>query len=161
MPLLAIAGDLVVNDDSLWVVIDHNARCGTVKVRNREGATRELANDRETLKVVARPQVQWPFVASKRQGTISSIYRANVELTPLADWIQGGASVFFNPALKLRQGETLLAHTHNGLSYRLVITPAFGSVSTRRKRAEVKPKPILTLNERLLSGVDIFEEDPE
>lgn len=157
MPVLI--GDIVRMANQLWVV----ARCAPrlVQLRNWAGITQKVLNDNNVFSFVARPQDQWPFVAApirRTGGPVVRILRSETELTPIADWVpsgfnRSGGSIFFNPALKLRLGEVLVAHHKNGVS-RIDVTPTFGTVRLRRKRAE-EPEP-LTREQRLL-GEDPFE----
>ncbi len=161
-----LVGDLVRYNEYVWLVMQHDKQVSILKLRNWEDTVVEAPNDRSEVQLLARPSAQWPFVAAPVKssvGPVEKVFRAETELVPLTDWVpsaigRSGGSIFFNPQLRLRVGEVLVAHHRTGRLSRINITPAFGTVGTRRKREAVQNKEPLTLNQRLLSDDSIFEE---
>ena len=117
------------------------------------------------LTVICNPSLSWPFVAApvnRRGGRITGIRRRGAELVPFQDWVPSqllrpGGSLFFNPNLRLRTGEVLVAQHANGKVGRVTITKAFATVAQRKKRSAPKEDTRPSAFDRLLDD-DMFED---
>jgi len=173
-------GDIIDLDgagpESRYRVLQYEALTRTYKVIQwGTGSIREIPDDLETsdekCKVICNPASDWPFVVTKvrstRVGPVVSVLRSsqNRQLIPMQDWaptdqLKAGGALFFNPALRLRRGEILVATHRDGSVARITITKAFGTVDLRRRRAELAhtpPEPP-TAFDRILQ-VDSFEDN--
>ena len=167
----------VSEPDNRFRVLQHERMTRTYKViRWGSNELSEITDDLDATddrcKVLCNPANEWPFVATKvrstRIGPVVSVLRSseNRLLIPMDDWaptdqLKAGGALFFNPALRLRQGEVLVATHQGGLKTRISITQAFGSVKLRRKRAEIarKPPEPLTAFDRILQEDSFQDED--
>lgn len=165
-------GDVVFHRDARWKVLSHSTSFRTCVLMRFNGEKIEVPDDldkTQELKVLFNPADAWPFVAVSgrpKSGPLVSVLRNAAALAPLTDWVPSdfvrpGGAVFFNPELRLRQGEVLVGVHQDGARIRIAITGAFGTVRNRLRRRDnpVKVKGPRTSHEQLLSGEDIFDED--
>lgn len=158
-------GDLVEYDQSRWVVAYRNNLAKTVTLSQGERSTDfEVACDDPALTYIDTPK-NWPFITGKTRpgyGHLVSIERSGEVLRPLIDWVPSnfkrpGGPVFFNPSIRLRVGEVLVAIHANGTRVRMSVTSNFKTVADKtRKAAEVKKPP--TVYDHLVSDSDIFDD---
>ena len=160
-------GDVVRHEGRLWKVSGHNQEFGVFVLIDSEAARTEVASD-DCLEVVHSTS-DWPFVAlptkAFRYGRVVRVLRNGVALRPLVDWapsdmLRAGGSLFFNPDLSLKPGETLVAHYEKGRPGKVPITKAFGSIQQRKNRKPWKPAEPVTVYDRL-SGIDLFDDEEE
>lgn len=157
-----LVGDLVEYQDKVWKVYKAIRDVRTLILIHIDGSKVEVADDDPEMSFVASPTKNWPFVAlprkAEKSGPIIQIQRPVRNrphvLRPNLDWTssdpgRAGGSVFFNPDLKLRIGEVLVATFRNGSLGRVPITKTFGSIAQKRQRAEQEPENT-TLFGRLL-----------
>ena len=103
MPILI--GDLAQYDKRRWRVKSYDRQVRVCQLVSWEGETVEVADNAEGFELIARPQVQWPFVAAPHKrvgGPLLRVTRNGRELTPLVDWVpssfgSAGGSIFFSP----------------------------------------------------------------
>lgn len=166
-------GDIVLYSKTRWKVVSCSANYHTCQLASFEGGKEEVADDADTgekpsIQVLFNPAESWPFVAAPvhaRAGPLTGVNRGTLGLRPLVDWVPSdflrpGGSIFFNPELRLRQGEVLVGIHQGGVRSRIAISNAFGTSARRRHLAANPPKvkgPPSSY-ERLM-GSDIFEED--
>lgn len=163
MPILI--GDLVQYDNRRWRVKGYDRQVRVCQLASWDGEFIEVADNAKGFEVVARPQAQWPFTTAPHKrlgGAITKVTRDGRELEPLVEWVpssfgRSGGSIFFNPALRLRQGDVLVAHYEDDSLGRINITRGFGTIKHRRARAK-KPATPQTVGERIRSGDDFFRE---
>lgn len=169
MPAGPKIGDIVLYRDARWKVSSHSTSFRTCQLVQFSGEKLEVADDDPALEVLFHPATSWPFVAGPvhaRSGPLVSVKRGEIGLAPLVDWVPSdflrpGGSVFFNPSLRLRNGEILVGIHANGARSRITITKAFGTVRTRQHRKANPPKlsgPRSSFD-RLMNDDDIFNED--
>jgi len=140
-------GDIVLYREARWKVVSQSPSFRTCVLARFDGTKDEVADDLdvtgEELKVLFNPADTWPFVACHvhaKAGPLVDVQRGPMSLSPLVDWVPSdflrpGGSVFFNPTLRLRQGEVLVGVHQNGTRSRISITKAFGTVTRRKQRA--------------------------
>lgn len=164
-------GDLIEHNSVRWVVASRNPLARTVKIsRGVLGELKEIADDDPEAKVVANPAKSWPFlsgVTKPRHGRIKSILltraKTTYELEFLIDWVPSdfqrpGGPIFFNPSLKLRTGEVLIAVHADDTRTRLDVTKAFASVAARQVRSEAERLPP-SFYDHLMSDNDGLDDD--
>ena len=124
----------------------------------------------EVCQVIANPPETWPFVVVPQRtklGRLLTVSRpfVNGPVLPLArfhDWLiadpmQPGGAVFFNPALGLRLGDILVASYQHG-SGRIRIPRDFLSAAQVKERSEREEEaPQLNVYDRL--RYNPYEED--
>jgi hypothetical protein len=163
-------GDLVAYEDHFWVVTRYDPkRTRTATLRRADGHALEVPHD-QTLRVIANPSSEWPYVASPlkpRWGPVVKLTRPSrvnqVELVLYHDWlpsdpVRAGGSIFLNPNLRLQIGDYLLATHADGHASSVVIPGGFGTVQQRQARM-TKPKPELRTSYTRLLDDDPFEDD--
>lgn len=169
-------GDVVRYDHQCWRVASHAREFRTCILCNFDGLKVEIPDDLSSveLRVLYNP-ITWPFVSLpvRPYGRLMSISRSTISalgdgssittvLTPMEEWIpsdflKSGGSVFFNPRLKLRPGEILVATYENQKTQRIAIPRNFVPMSARKKKAEKKAAPLD--NYQRILGDDVFGED--
>jgi hypothetical protein len=160
-------GDIVLYQGARWKVVSHEPSFRTCQLVQFNGTKVEVPDD-EDLKVLFNPAKSWPFVAGPvhaRSGPLIGVLRGALSLGPLVDWVPSdflrpGGSIFFNPELRLRQGEILVGLHKDGTRSRISITKAFGTVRLRKHRVAnpLKAKGPKSSFDRLMSD-DLFNED--
>jgi hypothetical protein len=165
-------GDIVTYENAYWKVITQSRAFRTCCLMTLDGTKAEVPDDSDvveprTVRVLCNPASQWPFAVlagSSKPGPVQEIRRGSQTLRPFEEWVpsdfvRSGGAYFFNPSLKLRVGEVLVAVHAGGKLSRITITRGFGTVRRKLARAikpEIKaPQPA---HERLL-GADILGED--
>lgn len=163
-------GDLVLYQDSHWIVQVHDARrTKTALLLKADGTTEEVAHDLD-IPIVANPSQEWPFVTvpeKPRWGRVTTVSWVRntglTQLVPFADWmlsdpVRSGGSLFLRPGLGLQRGHILQVAFEKGV-VNVPITVAFGTVATRQARATVK-KPLrpATIYDRLTANDEDFDE---
>ena len=162
-------GDIVHHEGRLWKVSARNRDFGVFVLVDAEANRTEVASN-ESLEVL-HSITAWPFVALStkafRLGRVVEVKRNGQVLTPLVDWVpsdmvRAGGSLFFNPSLNLRVGDTLIARYEGGSVGKVPITKAFGNVRQRkvRKNNPWKPPAPKTTYDRL-TGPGLFDDDEE
>ena len=171
-------GDLVEYNNERWRVTSHQSDWRICELTNWARTKTEVPDDADTpteeddppsVVVVCSPAQDWPFATAKLRseatGPITQILRAGVQLVPFYDWVPGGlyrpgGPVFFNPSLRLRVGEVLVAVHQNGTRGRIGLSQAFGTIARRKARAEAphRPQGPRSRFDRML-GADPFGED--
>jgi hypothetical protein len=167
-------GDVVFFKGERWKVTNHRQEYRVCELTNwamqKEEVEDTLDQDLGALNVLFNPTKDWPFVSvklrSEAAGPVRKVLRAGAELKPLEDWVPGdmwrpGGALFFNPDLKLRMGEVLVAIHRGGNRSRVSLNTTFGTIATRKARAAApprKPKGPATRFDRIL-GADPFEDD--
>jgi hypothetical protein len=156
-------GDLIDLDGKRYQVGQFRRDVRTFMVYDVTGVGREVPDD-IPHKVVAQPPSTWPFITSKehpKHGAVASVQipSRQRELTPLEDWApseptRAGGSIFLNPALGLRLGDTVNVTLRSGKIVRVTIQRSFASVPQRIERAAAKPKEPKTAFDHLLEGDD-------
>jgi hypothetical protein len=107
----------------------------------------------DECRVIANPPDDWPFVTILQRpkfGRLLKLSRpiSSTEITDLlrfdhwvvADPMQPGGALFFNPLLNLRHGDLLLATYERGRA-RVQIPRGFLSTKDRKARAETPEEP--------------------
>ncbi len=161
-------GDIVLYQEARWKVASHSPTFRTCQLVRFDGTKVEVADDEKDLRVLFNPAQDWPFVAGpvhSRAGPLVSVSRGAMSLGPLVDWVPSdflrpGGSIFFNPELRLRQGEILVGIHRDGTRSRISITQAFGTVQRRKHRVAnpLKVKPPRSSFDRLMDD-DLLNED--
>lgn len=163
-------GTIIRFQDCRWQVVASDEP--TYQAVAWNGSSVELTDGDPDVEIAAHPPTEWPFLAAPRRlrdGPIVKVRRTvdgqAQELPPLVDWaltsrLSSGGSIFFNPRLRLRQGEILVAEHRSGYLSRLRVTRGFGTVSGRKRRAEqpLRTHGRRTAYDRLLNNDDDFEE---
>lgn len=161
-------GALVEYQGTNWKVLRIDLDVDTLVLQDWDLRTQEVASDDPEVKLIANTS-GWPFVVSTprkgpRARRITKLVLTKgprpVELEPLKDWTpvdihRIGGPVFFHPRLRLRHGDTLVAHYEDETSSRITIPPSFGSSQLRAKRADkLKPKKPASFYDVLFDGDD-------
>jgi hypothetical protein len=158
-------GDLAIYEGDRWITIRVNSETRMALLINQAGRRVEVPDTIEedtpdALEVVANPAANWPLVAfpTKRgTGPILSISMPGpVQSTDLATWadwvpadpVREGGALYFNPELRLRPGEVLLATFKNGSKGRITIPRSFGTVQQRIVASQTAPAKMLPPEER-------------
>jgi hypothetical protein len=163
-------GDVVLYENRRWKIVSHNRDFRTSVIADFDGNKIEVPDDLdqgELLSVLFNPSESWPFTSvpvKAKAGPLRRVTRGDLALRPMADWIPSdflrpGGAIFFNPVLRLRTGEILVATHQDGTLSRITITKGFGTVRRKVARAEKKnaPKPQqMSVYDRLMAG-DIFD----
>jgi len=156
-------GDILFYQDRYWKLETSNREFRTCQLVSFDGTKQEVADDLDennsTVLIVCNPAEQWPFcsIAIKvKAGPLRGITRAGTVLTPMVDWIPSdfqrpGGAIFFNPRLRLKVGEILVATHQDGSFSRITITPGFGTLKRKAARAKAKePKPQQSVYDQLM-----------
>lgn len=164
-------GDLIELESERWMVESRNPLSKTVKLsRGVLGESKEIAEDDASVKVVANPAKDWPFIPGNtkpRHGRIKAVLitrqKITYELEFLIDWVPSnfhrpGGPVFFRPELKLRIGEVLIAVHADDVRTRMAVTRSFATVAARQVRDAATRLPP-SIYDRLMSETDGFEDD--
>lgn len=162
-------GDVVRYRDGRWRVVTYDPQVKTFRLTRLDGSGEEVASNDPDVEVLFNPGDEWPFVASPVKnfaaGSILEVRRGGRELECLVDWVptdfnRPGGSIFFNPALKLQEGDVLTATHQSGKLSRIDINKGFASIKRRRKRLERKNSPKEQPNNfsRLLDDKDWFDD---
>lgn len=160
-------GDVVLYQDARWKVAHFDAGVQIFSLMQPNGTKLEVAPDAE-VQVLYNPGEMWPFIAAStftRGGPVVEVFRGAQKLEVMHDWIpsdflRSGGSIFFNPNLKLRHGEVLVAvHRNSNCRSRLTVTQAFGTIKKRKRRAGRKSQPKeVTVYDQLM-GPDLFDDE--
>lgn len=158
-------GDLVEQQGKRWKVTKHFRSRRMCELRAWDGSTQEVPDDHDES-VLCHPPTDWPFVplsVRPSSGPIVRVAREGSDLVPLVDWVpsaflRAGGSIFFNPDLRLRPSEVLVAVFQRGDTVRINITRAFGTVQRRRVKANPQPPRRRSAFERIM-GEDLFGDD--
>jgi hypothetical protein len=164
-------GDIIRRENTYWLVTRFDAkRTRTADLRSSTGTVLTIPHN-VVVEVIGNPSQDWPYVAAPmkpRLGPIKDIMRPadGSHLTLYRDWLpseptRAGGSIFLNPKLGLRHGDTILAIHVNNVSSRINIPLTFGTVKQNKARVAAKPKPELERNAftRLLEDKQIGDED--
>lgn len=154
-----IVGDLVAHQGERWVVVRIDAHVRMALLVNQAVRRLEVPDtldkdEPESLQVIANPPATWPLVAfpTKRlTGPVTKIAIPNAaarerDLETWVDWVPAdpvreGGTIYFNPELRLRHGEVLIATFKNGMRGRITIPRNFGTVAQRAAAAAPKYAP--------------------
>jgi len=169
-------GDLVEYEGDRWKVTGHNRDFRVCILTNWERTKREVPDDADVptdegptpVTVICNPNQDWPFVQarirSESAGPVQQILRGGTPLAPLHDWVPSGlyrpgGPIYFNPTLRLRIGEVLVAVHAGGARGRIGLGKQFGTAARRKARAEAPKRPAgpKTRFDRILA--DPFGED--
>lgn len=171
-------GDVIELDGSRWKISTHNSLYRLFTVVQANGTKREVPDDLDVqdypdiakATVLFNPANDWPFLTIPVRAKAGPVQKVTInrgfprDLAPMIDWIpsdfmRAGGSIFFNPELRLRAGEVLVAVHQNGSLSRLNVTSAFATVRRRQIRA-AKPAAQKPSNvyDRLM-GQDPFEDE--
>lgn len=170
-------GDVVTFQGRPWLVQVYDPRrLQTALLVASDGATLEVPFNADQLDasfvVLFNPSLDWPFLTvpeKPRWGAIQAVSRIEGrQLLPLAatteyylaEPLRCGGSLFLNPSLGLKPGDTLqvqygtLTRTVN-----VVVPSSFGTVQQRKAAASTSsvPKGPRTIYDRLLAD-DGFDE---
>jgi hypothetical protein len=162
-------GDIVKREGAYWLVTRFDPkRTRTADLRSASGTVLTIPHN-GVVEVIANPSQDWPYVAAPlkpRLGPILSLARPPT-MSPLAlyrDWMpsepsRAGGSIFLNPKLGLRHGDTLVAIHGSGGNSRIDIPATFGTVKQNKARVAAKPKPERNAFTRILEDKQIGDED--
>lgn len=171
-------GAIVEYEGLRWQVSSRNRQYRTCLLLRHDRQRLEVSDNADEricsglqslIAVVARPWLEWPFVAlpaRPKSGPVVRVSRTRgivtTELEPLVDWtpanfLRPGGSIFFNPRLGLKKGEVLVATHQDGSGSRVPITPAFGTVARHIAKATPPKKPV-TVFDRIV-GRGILDDD--
>lgn len=170
------AQDLVEYQGKPWLVTRVQEDFGVVNLTCVDGSRAEVPDDLdqtkpEELKVVAHPPSQWPMIAVPSKpgyGPFISVEVPGVTtltaLIPWKDWVPAdpvreGGTLFFNPELRLRPGQVLVATFKNGKKARLTITKSFLTVGQRVSASIQKNAPPVPVEERNRFNRVLLEDD--
>ncbi len=148
-------GDLVDLHGKRWLVRKLERLTRSVILMDVTGGIDTIENNLDetsptTCTVVASPMHDWPYVAvpgSRRLGKIQEIRRPSLQLqrgytvlVPFEDWLvadalQIGGAIFFNPALNLRYGDVLVGVYQKGTT-RIAIPKQFMPLTQRVAEVE-------------------------
>ncbi len=171
-------GDLLEWEGRRWLAIMLDRPTRTMTLLSESGTRIGVAMNLEQRRasgcvVVANPAKEWPCILhkqKKRLGKLVAIQRAlrlgaSVNnLRAFYDWMltdpdrEGGGPIFFNPALGLDVGETLLALFERGTN-KIVVPTSFSTLEARAAKAASKPKELPTVYDRLMDDEDDFGGD--
>lgn len=156
-------GDLIELDGKRYVVGQYRRDVKSYMIYDAAGLGREVADD-IPHNVIAHPPTTWPFVVAKEHPKHGAVTRINIpsrsqELTPLEDWVastpgRAGGSIFLNPSLGLRYGDTVNITLRSGKACRVTIHRGFATVPQRIAQAAAKPKEPKNVFDHLLDGDD-------
>jgi hypothetical protein len=164
-------GDIVTYQGVRWSVLSRDRSFGVCSLSSWDGRRINVPDGLDSghaseVKVIHRPST-WPFVSvpmRPKSGRVTEVHRGTQQLQPFEDWAPSGmfcigGSLFFNPALRLRPGESLILVHERGSRSRVVLTRSFGTVAHKKKRAAEpwKPHRPKTAYDRLM-GKDPFED---
>lgn len=170
------AGDLVAYLDERWIAVRVDDELRVALLVNQAGRRVEVADSMETdepevLQVVAHPPTAWPFVALPTRRLTGPVVTVTIpnprtrdrDLNTWVDWVPSdplreGGTMYFNPSLRLRQGEVLLATFRNGTTGRITIPRSFGTVAQRGAAKSAPPKYVAP-EERTRFNRDVVMRD--
>lgn len=159
-------GDLIEWGGRRWIVRRVERQTRTAIVHDGGQDVETIADDLdeskpEECRIIANPSETWPFVAIPQRtklGNLLSVSRplvngAVIPLVRFQDWLiadpmQPGGAVFFNPALGLRLGDVLVATYQRG-GGRIQIPRDFLSAAQVKERSEKADVPQLNVYDRL------------
>ena len=157
-----IPGDIVEYMGKRWVVGFYKPEIKSFLLYDSISATLEVPDDAKHT-VICNPAKEWPFVSIKELGQVSKIIvpvpRGTLELAYLEHWVTNspdkrGGSVFLEPSLKLKLGDTLNITYASGKISRASIPRLFSTVAQRVARATAKPKEPKTAFDHLIGNDD-------
>lgn len=169
-------GDLLSWRDETWLAVAVDQQRRLISLRNVQGTivgvplNLERTRARE-CKVIGNPARDWPCIIrkpiSRGAGKLIEVVRCGNHLEPLQDWVLddmdrlGGGTIFFNPAVGLTTGETLITRFESGRSTRIVIPANFSTTAERVAKMAAEAREPRTVYDRLLADDGPFEADDE
>lgn len=168
-------GDLVSWERQHWMAVMLDRATRTMTLLSESGTRIGVAanldrSNRSGCVVIANPAKEWPCILhgqKRRLGRLVAIQRAQRlgaavnNLRAFHDYVltepdrEGGGPMFFNPALGMEVGETLLALFERGTS-KIVVPTSFSTLEARAAKAMAKPKELPTVYDRLMDDEDDF-----
>jgi len=156
-------GDLIDYEDRRWFIRKVSDATNSATAVSASGELAVIPFE-APHQVVAATRA-WPFVVAKKSPFILVIERHHLrrrseDLQPLVDWVQPepgqtNGSVFFNPGLRLKFGDVLIAKLRGGGTVRITIPRNFGTMAQRLAKAPKKVvKEDRTAFDRLLEEDD-------
>jgi hypothetical protein len=155
-------GDIIELNGRRWHVGVFHREVRTFTVYDVAGKPAEVPNDIEH-KVIANPAKGWPFAVAKEHRSWGNLTQVVIPgrdpLQVLTDWAPGnpgrqGGSIFLNPALGLRLGDTINLQYSSGRAARVTIKGSFATVEQRVERLNAKPKEPKTAFDHLMMDDD-------
>lgn len=148
--------DLVLYQSVRWLVIGHDEDYGTFQLYSQTGTRLKVADEHEAkalgIELVANPASEWPMIAFPHKrgygafDTVSIPGPRNRMLVSWVDWVPGnpvqeGGVIYFNPELRLKKGQTLMATFRSKKVSRISVPLAFGTLAQRIENAEAIKNP--------------------